>query len=853
MKNPRGFASLFRVAAQYVLRRGAQSMLMILGVALGVAVMVSIDLANASAGRAFELSSESLTGKATHQITASGAALNEQVYIDLRRSGLAVKSAPVISGFVSAPAFGAQPVTLLGFDVFVDRDFHAEWQNGVEPDALLRLLSQPGAVLISSDLAQQSGLKIGDRLPVDFEGRSREIVVAGVLQPSDDLTRRSLSGVLLADIATVQEVTGRFGQLDRIDLILADGGASAAEIQRTLPPGVTIETTAARQGSITEMTRAFQLNLSALSMLALVVGLFLIYNTITFSVVQRRELFGALRCLGVTRRELFVSVLSEAALVGALGSILGVGLGVLMGRNTVSLVSQTINDLYFTTTVRGVGLPVSSLIKGGLLGFAATILAAVPPALEAAAVQPTQALSRSGLERKARLAVAGLTLLGGLSVLLGLVIFQIPNQPVEVGFAGTFFAVVGMALMAANFFRLIIAVLTPLTGRLFGWVGRMAPRTLLSSLSRTAVAVAALMVAFAVASAVTIMIDSFRHTVTLWLEQTLQSDVYISAPSFTANTSLTEIDPAILPLLNQTAGVARVDLLRTTQVQTTVGAMELSASNNIDLLSERVFKSKIGDLAAMQSAFDQGAVILSEPLANRLNLKSGDVLSFITPQGTLKATVIGIYYDYASSDGTVMMNLAHYREWWQDQSITAIGLRLLAGDSADDVAAQLSNASAQVTDQKLVIRPNQALRADVMVIFDRTFAITAALRILATVVALIGILSTLLLLQIEKQREFGILKALGLGRGDLWKMVMLETGMMGLSAGILAAPTGVVLAIILIRVINLRSFGWTLQLALTPAALLNSVFLAFGAALLVGIIPAVRLSRLAAAEVIRYE
>ena len=150
------------------------------------------------------------------------------------------------------------------------------------------------------------------------------------------------------------------------------------------------------------MTAAFRLNLSALSLLALVVGLFLIYNTMTFSVVRRRELFGAMRCLGVTGREIFLLVMSEAVMVGIIGSLLGIGLGILMGQRTVGMVSQTINDLYFTTTVEAAGIPLSSLVRGGVAGLLATIFTAALPAWEASTIPPQAALLRSGLEKKTR-------------------------------------------------------------------------------------------------------------------------------------------------------------------------------------------------------------------------------------------------------------------------------------------------------------------------------------------------------------------------------------------------------------------------------------------------------------------
>ncbi len=845
--------SLLRVAVQTLLNRPWQSVLILLGVALGVAMMVSIDLANASASRAFELSTEVITGKATHQIIPSGSGIREEVYAQLRRSGTLNLAAPIVSSYVSIPAVNGQAFQLLGIDPFVDRAFRDYWvDDSLSGQAFYDLLTKPASVMISVTLAERLGLNIGDELRIEVAGQPKSVWIAGVLQPTDRLAERSLEGVLLADIATAQEITGRSGYLDRIDLILPSENLALAErVQSQLPPDLRLEAVEARQGTVRQMSEAFQLNLSALSLLAMVVGLFLIYNTITFSVVQRRDLFGVMRCLGVTRRELFFLVSGEALIIGLIGSGLGILLGVMLGRNTVGMVTQTINDLYFTTTVQSVGIPVASLIKGGFAGVLATLLAAMPPALEAASVEPRMALSRSGLERKTELAVWLLASGGVLLNLLGFLVFQVPGGHLLFGFGGTLLVVVGIAMFSPLLMKLLLTSLRPVLEKMLGFFGGMAPGNLLNSISRTAVAVSALMVAVAVTIGVSLMIDSFRFTVTQWLEQTLQSDVYISVPGFNANSSFTPIDPQVIEQLRNREDIERIDTLRATRVISPWGEINLSATFNPQIGAERIFKEAIGNADQITLAMQQGDVIISEPLANRMNLKTGDRIEFQTPQGLRSFGIAGVFYDYASNEGSVLMWEDVYRELWQDDAVTAIGLRLKQGVNPD-VTARNIRENIQ-TNQNLLVRANASLREDVMEVFDRTFAITAALRILATLVAVIGILSTLSLLQIEKQRETGVLKAMGVTGKELWRLVLLETSLMGLVAGLLAAPTGFVLAIILIDVINLRSFGWTILLSVNPLAFLLALMIALGAALVAGILPAIHMNRLSAAEAIRYE
>lgn len=846
---------LLRVGWRYLSRHAWQSALMVLGIALGVAVVVAIDLANASAGRAFELSTEALTGKATHQINGGPQGLDEQVYVELKRGGWSEPAAPVLSEYISSDTLGGVPIQLLGIDPFADapfRDFLGE-QGGAPLAELTAFLTQPGAVLLARSTAERYELQAGEGFDITVNGRNKRVFVAGLLEAEDDLSRRALEGVLLADIATAQELTGRTGWLSRVDIILDPARPElVGQLEGVLPQGALLVKAEARSSAVERMTEAFRLNLSALSLLALVVGLFLIYNTMTFSVVQRRGLFGTLRCLGVTRREIFAMVLAEAALVGVLGVVLGIGLGIALGKSTVGMVSQTINDLYFTTTVRDTGVPVESLIKGALVGLVATVLTAALPALEAASIPPRAALLRSGLEAKARQS-SGWAALGGLATLgAALLVFQIPSTSLVVGFGGTLLTVLGAALLSSAAVVALVWLLAPVTRRLFGLEGRLAPRNLLNSLSRTSVAVTALMVAVAVTIGVGIMIDGFRNTVVLWMEQTLQSDIYLSAPTFTATTPSSPIDTGILARLETWPGVRRVDLTRSTTVMARQGQVNLTAVRNPDVGQERAFVSLEGSQGEVWKAMEAGGVLLSEPLAYRLGIEStGTEIELETPSGWQSFRVIGVYYDYASSEGLVLMSMDVYRRLWADEAVTAVGLRLEPGQDADAVTKAMQDGLGN--GQAMLIRPNKNLRADVLEVFDRTFAITVALRVLATVVAFIGVLSALLLLQLEKQREIGILRALGLTGGQLRKMVLIETGMMGLMAGLLAVPVGYALAMILIYVINRRSFGWTLQASVSIEALAQGVLVALVAALLAGIYPALRMSRMAAAEAIRYE
>jgi putative ABC transport system permease protein len=841
-----------------------QSLFFVLGVAIGVAMVVAVDLANGSAARAFELGAEAVTGRATHQIVGGPGGLDEQIYTRLRRTLGFRMSAPVVEDYVIALALDAQPMRLLGVDPFAESPFRSylgEQNAGPRgrpaPDYLDDMMVRPNTVLMSQVMADRYGVQLGDLLSVRRGADGAQLEIAGLLAPADDLSRRSLDGLLLTDIASAQEILDRVGRLDHIDLIIEPGRAGEADLERIaaiLPPGVRIQEVAARAGAVNEMTAAFNLNLTALSLLALVVGMFLVYNTVTFSVVQRRSVLGALRALGMTRREVYALILAEALLLGVIGAGLGLGFGVLLGRGLVQLVTQTINDLFFVVAVREVDAPFWTLAKGGLIGVSAALLGAAIPAIEATYAPPAGALQRSTIEAHTRQAlpwVSGVALL----LLAAGAALLVPEWNLVVAFAGLFAVILGGAMLTPVLTLGLMHAVQFLVQRL-GVIARMAPRTITRSLSRTAVAVAALMVSVSVIIGVGVMIGSFRNTVESWLEDVLQADIFISPPSLLSNQALTTLDPIALELLAGFPGIANIATTRGVDVTAFLGADEPEQAVRLVAVSQdlagadRKYQAAVGDWQETWQAVEAGGVLINEPMANRLQLAVGDTLALQTDIGRQSFPIVGVAVDY-DVNNIVFMHDPVYRSHWTDKAISAIAL-FVAPD--EDIDAKIDEIRAAFAGKaELLVRSNRSVRENALAVFDRTFAITVALQLLATIVAFIGILSTLMSLQLERSREIGVLRSAGMTRRQLLRLSLLETGLLGSCAGLLAMPMGILLAVILIYIINLRSFGWTLAMQLDPAQLAQAFFVALGAALLAGLYPAWRMGQMQPATALRSE
>lgn len=844
-------ALLWRSTLRFFNRHPWQLALSILGITLGVAVVVAVDLANESARRAFNQSMQLVTGQATHQIVGGPSGLDQALYVQLRRQGLAQRSTPVISAYVQLEE---QQLQLLGVDPFAEGQFRDLLDYAVETegeDSIRRLLVEPGAVLMHRSTALKLSLQVGDTLPLQVSGLPRRGLLVGLFDPSQDQAA-AVENLLLADISTAQELTAMEGRLSRIDLGLekAVGAMEIAALKAALPPDVRLVEARLHSKALGQMSDAFHVNLTAMSLLALVVGMFLIYNTLSFSVLQRRELIGNLRVLGVTRSHITRLVLGEGLLIGLIGSLLGILLGMLLAQELVKLVVRTINDLYFVLEVTGLHVTVFGLLKATALGVGATLLAVMVPAWEAGRSPPRTVLNRSRIEEKVQHLQWPLALLGLFLMLLALLLL-LPGRSLVLGFAALFMLMLGFSLLTPLGVMLCGRLSTPLLGRLLGLPGRMAARGVSASLSRTGVAIAALSIAISATVGVGVMVESFRHSVQQWLGSTLQGDIYIAPPLAPGSGSDRHLNPDLIAAIEKIPGIAEISRGRPVDIQSAEGITQLFAIRmasksyaGMDLLE--------GDPDRVWSQFGQEkAVLVSEPYAYRHRLQVGDLLPLATDRGEQLFQIAGVYRDYGSDQGVVTLRMSLYRQYWEDDSVFSLGLYLEPETDVSQMIERLRTLSAPV--QTLRIRSNRVLRESSLEIFDRTFAITHVLRLLAIGVAFVGILSALMALQLEKARELAVLRATGFTPGQVWGLVTTQTGFMGLVSGLLAIPLGLMLAMLLIQVINRRAFGWSMDMILPGGVLIEALLLALIAALLAGLYPAWRMARTTPARALREE
>lgn len=816
---------LLRAGLRYLLHHPWQALLALTGIALGVAVVLAVDLANSGARAAFEQSAQQLQGKATHRLVVPGASLSDAVYVDLQRQGGAPLMAPVVNGWVGIEGRKGR-YQLVGLDLFAEAPFRGELarvsnQAGFTSD----WLTQPGALVIGASQARTLGVEQGDRLDVAYRGETIPLSVLHI----ESSASAAVGDLLLVDIATAKRVLQMQGQLSYVDLILDTN--EEAWVRQRIPAGVELQTVAKQAQGVTRLSAAFELNLTAMSLLALLVGMFLIFNAMTFSMVQRRKLFGRLRAIGVTPRELFKLVLLEAVILGVLGTLVGLLLGTWLGQGLTRLVAATVSELYYNVSVTAMHLEMKSLLIAVSLGVVATLVATLVPAWHAARTPPLTTLSRAALEQATRHAVPLWGLLGLSLLVTGLVLALLLPGDVILSFAGLFSLVLGAAMMTPMIIRLLHRLLTRTN---LPGIWRMGVRDLDRHLSRLGIAVAALMVALSASVGVAVMVESMRGSVNTWLSDLLSADLYVAAEGFDQGALLT---PELLDAVSRLQTVGSLSRYRERKAPIAERRVEIIGTHLAE--PSRQGFDLLGAPASAWTAFDDGAVLVSEPLAWRLGLEPGATLQLPTPAGPLVVTVAAIFRDYASEHGRIFMDESLYQRTWPGQQVNTLALFARDGN-VDTMRADVSELAGQ---HAIVITSAGAILRESMAVFDRTFRVTEVLRIVSLFVAFIGVLSALMALQLERGKEYAVLRALGLTRGQVAGLIAGESLLMGLLAALVAIPVGILMAWVLIESVQRRAFGWTMPFSVDGSLLLQTLLVGLLAAGLAALYPALRSSR----------
>ena len=859
-----------------------RTVLTVVGVGLGVAATIAVQAANGHVLRSFEQSVLAVAGPVALEVSAGEAGIDEHLITAVRDVPGVDSAKPVVEVAVHAtmPGLRQGSFRILGLDLLEELSsgrnrlpVSLDSFDGSRNEEDLNGLLAPHGIVVGQTLASE--LQVGPQDVLTLEAGSRDITVTvtAVMHRSPD-SPSVWDRLAVMDIAAAQQTFGLIGHLDRIDVVTRSPipvEKVAEAIRKILPPAVMVQRPIQRSRQVESMIDAFQMNLAVLSTVGLLVGIFLIYNTVSFTVTQRRREVGILRAIGMSEPLVVGLFLAEALLFGLVGGIAGGWLGLMLGNVLVDLVGRTIHDLYAPMadlSKAWVFSPGSGslLLEAAAIGSGVSMLGALGPSLDAGRTVVVAALAPGEYEvtqqmRAVPLGWAGIVLL---MTALACAFMQPVGGVPAFGYLATFFVLAGLSCLAPILLQQVCrtrelgrAAHSPSFG---GAIRQIAREQTARGLGRNAVTVSAFLVGVAIMVGVLMMIRSFRDTVEIWIDQTVMAD-FIVAPAGWPHASRSGTPNDTLPgewreKLARAEQVTAVDAYRDLRIELQ-GRQVALVSRDLALHAARsryLFLQGESSAILKRAAGGEGA-ILSEVLANALHVAEGNRLTVMTPAGEKEVSVLGVFYDYATDGGKLIIDRSLYRRWWNNEGVTLFPVYAEPGADLEQVRLGLLRILAQETEglRSTTVLTNGQLREEILRIFDRTFSLTYVLEAIAVIIAMLGIINTLVTSVVERRRELATLQALGSSRGQVTALILWEAGYLGVLGTAMGMLGGVALAWILIRVINRQSFGWTIQISWPLGLMAEVAALALAASLLAGLWPARWAAKQPLVEGLRYE
>jgi putative ABC transport system permease protein len=645
-----------------------------------------------------------------------------------------------------------------------------------------------------------------------------ELRITGII-PEDPSQPKAPDNLLLLDLPALQRLTARTGQLDRIEFVLPEGSdrsvrASALrqELSTWMAGRWILSSSSDRRDNAATMTQAFRLNLTILSLLALLVGLMLVFQALDGAVVRRREEIAILRSLGVEPERIRRAWLLEAAVLGLIGGVLGLILGWAGAQGAVRGVGQTVNSLYYATAVQSASLDPVEAAAALLLAITASLVAGGWPARQAATTPPAQLIGRNRAQTGT--AAPRWVLPTALMLLvIGAALATLPALRLEGG-SRISLAAYGSALTWLLGAGLLAGLLPPfLMRRLTSWDGFSAPTRLgLSHLrqptGRHRLAIAGLVCAVAMTAGMAILVGSFDTTLRGWIESTFMADLYVSSEGAQSASTQNRIRPETWKALVSDPEVVAANVVQALELQLPGGSTLLFGGNPAFMRDQAriAWREEPTDDALWDPARNSGLAMASESFSHRFQLHRGDTLTLPTPTGPRRITLAGIFSDYGNERGSLVIQREHFAAWFGDELATSVIAKLRDPDQGSLVRARW-----KANYPGLAVYTQPHLRSEALRIFRQTFAITDALELIGIAVSVLGLGFTLASLLWERRNDLTTLRALGFRHSEIAWATTLEsvlTALVGILVGLVAS---LALGWLLIHRVNVQTFGWTLE------------------------------------------
>jgi putative ABC transport system permease protein len=805
--------------------------LSILGIALGIGLFTGVKVASDRAISSFDADIKGVNPYANYEILdISGVDFREQVYAEVHK--IEDDCLPFLKTYGYIPSL-KDAVDIKGiYTVKAARFLHSTSSKDMD---LANFYRETDSVLVTRHFADRYSLKKGSSVKAIVYDREYSLNVAGVL---DD--KALMSNTLVMDLGNFQEYFGKTGYLSGIDLMSDD--KTAETISGGLPSNLRIEKKAEIFRNRKALVASFRYNLQFVSLIAILVGIFLLYNTVFISVVKRRTEIGILRGLGASRKTVVFLFTAQGVLLGFIGSVLGIILGQIAAYFSVMAVEKTITTMYSPISVSDYMLSRHDALMALLLGLIVSLCASLVPSLEASKIRPYESSREGSFEGRYRRYHKWLSLAGVICVISGAAIAYVdylftPLPFPLLAYTGVLFLIAGFTFISPFYLSIVLKIIRKPAEKLFGAIGRITLGDMKGNIYRFSVALMSVAISSALIVALLTLIFSFRNSLTGWIDKNITADVYIKPAACKANYCFFPLSEDVIDTVKGFPEVAGVDRFRGMQVEVS-GKKAIAGFADIRVKRtylQKKYSDKAYENILKEMEGDEQVAGISDYLSIKHGLKKGDVIELNSPAGNVKFRINDVFSSYSTTAGFIYIDRKWLKKYWGLDDATQISVYLKDNVDADRFIRTLR--SALSSDYALEIMNNQELRSKITGIFNKTFAITYAIEFISIIVSLIGVINTLLALVFERKREISIIRYLGGTWEQIRQTLLLSAGIIGVTGIVFGTILGPIMSLILIHVVNKISFGWEIHFQL-PALYLSAVsMLLFLAVLSAGLLP----------------
>ena len=857
---------LRRISLKHVRYQKARTIIAAFGICLGVASMVSIDIVNESVLRSFEESINRVAGRAALQVTGADSGFPEDMIDRIQRVPGVEFALPIIETTAHFSEGTGRSFMILGVDSLQDHQIRSYklTDDGADiPDPLM-FLAKSDSILLTKKMADREGIRIDQAIRIQTVQGIKTFYVRGLLNP-DGPAGASGGDIAVMDVYAVQKVFGKEGKIDRVDISFLPNGnldVMKERIQSALPEGYYVDTPMGRTRQIENATLRFRKSMGMVSFMALFVGMYLIYNTVAISVVQRRKEIGIIRALGGTRGQVIGLFLGETTVLSGIASLLGIGLGIVFAKLTVGVVAQNLTDLIVRATVTELSFSWSNFGFDAAIGIAASLGAALVPAFNGANIAPISAIRSLPYSADGFLLgnkIKFLSLFCLLAALVTFLIYMGAGTSSELRSSSVIFTIIALLLLGVSlstpaFLKLFMRAFHKRVASRFGASGRLAGLNLQKNISRNAVAVAAVFFGIALSVGSSGMVHSVRISLYEYFDSIISADILISSGNSLSMGSSASIPMpiAMVKQVEKIPGILSAEPFRKVYVNYQGRRILLEMFDVAFRMKSCPFMISKGSREDMIRLMPgQDNIVVDEGFAVRHHISPGDSIMLPTPGGPRRFGVAAIVVAYDSDAGTILMDINTFQRYWQDNLVDIVEARVKPGTDLAQVREAILRRFG--SERKLFVLPAHEFKEEIRKILDRMFLVSNAVNIISLIIAGFGIIVTLLASVLERTREIGVLRSIGMNRSQVAGVVIIESMLLGAAGGLLGAATGILVGWLNVEGFFRIDFGASMSYHIHVVSIVFAMGLAVALAALAGLYPAWRAAKTKIVDALAYE